>query len=135
MGIKISETSTIDLDQVLELYQANQWTAAQKPNELFQGLVNAHSLVSAWDGHKLVGLGNAISDGHLVVHYPHLLVHPDYQGQGIGRQIVAKLLEQYQGFHMQILTADEKSEAFYQKVGFSRAGKTIPMWIYKGKEH
>ncbi|GAL03228.1 histone acetyltransferase HPA2 and related acetyltransferases [Photobacterium aphoticum] len=32
---------------------------------------------------RLVGIGNAISDGHLVVYYPHMLVHPDVQGQGI----------------------------------------------------
>jgi GNAT superfamily N-acetyltransferase len=33
-----------------------------------------------------VGLGNAISDGALVVYYPHMLVLPEYQGRGIGRR-------------------------------------------------
>ncbi len=36
---------------------------------------------------------------------------------------------------MQMLTADDKAIDFYQKVGFERAGKTEPMWIYKGNEH
>jgi hypothetical protein len=47
--------------------------------------MGSHSLVTAWDDDRLVGLGNAISDGHLVVYYPHLLVHPDYQAEALAR--------------------------------------------------
>ena len=86
-------------------------------------------------GNKLIGLGNAISDGYLVVYYPHLLVHPHYQGKGIGKMIIEKMQEKYGNFHMQMLTADGKVIDFYQKAGFVKAGKTQPMWIYKGDEH
>jgi GNAT superfamily N-acetyltransferase len=58
---------------------------------LFNGLLNSDTLITAWENKKLVGLGNAISDGHLVVYYPHLLVHPDYQGKGIGKMIFDKI--------------------------------------------
>ncbi|WP_225586924.1 GNAT family N-acetyltransferase [Algoriphagus sp. Y33] len=78
---------------------------------------------------------NAISDGFLVVYYPHLLVHPDFQGKGIGKMIMDKMLEKYGHFHMQILAADGKASGFYQKAGFTKAGGTEPMWIYKGNEH
>lgn len=135
MNIQISESRAIPLVQILELYRANEWSSANKPNELYQGLMNSHSLISAWTEDKLIGLGNAISDGHLVVYYPHLLVHPDYQGQGIGQMIVAKMQEKYGNFHMQVLTADGRAIDFYKKVGFERAGATEPMWIYAGKEH
>ena len=40
---------------------------------------------------QLVGINNAISDGHLVVYYPHLLVHPDYYRQGIGKRMMQAL--------------------------------------------
>lgn len=43
--------------------------------------------------------------------------------------------ERYQGFHMQMLTADGRAIDFYKNLGFERAGKTEPMWIYGGKEH
>lgn len=133
--IIISERRDIEPEAILELYRANKWSSAEKPNELYNGLINSHSLLSAWDHEKLVGIGNAISDGHLVVYYPHLLVHPDYQGKGIGQMIVKKMQEKYGHFHMQMLTADGKAIDFYQKVGFVRAGNTVPMWIYKGDEH
>ena len=135
MNIKISDTRDIDLEQILELYESNEWSAVKKPAELRNGLLNSHSLFSAWDGNKLVGLGNAISDGYLVVYYPHLLIHPNYQGKGIGKMISDKFQEKYRNFHMQMLTADGKAIEFYKKVGFEKAGKTMPMWIYKGNEH
>ena len=125
----------IKLNDIIDLYRANKWSSADKPTELYNALRNSHSLFSAWDEGKLVGIGNAISDGYLVVYYPHLLVHPDYQGRGIGQMIVEKMQEKYQGFHMQMLTADGKAIDFYKKVGFVRAGQTEPMWIYKGDEH
>lgn len=135
MDIRIVETKDIELQQIIGLYKANEWSAANKPVALKNALFNSHSLITAWDEEKLVGLGNAISDGYLVVYYPHLLVHPAYHGKGIGQMIVAKLQEKYKNFHMQMLTADGKAIDFYKKVGFEKAGETMPMWIYKGKEH
>jgi GNAT superfamily N-acetyltransferase len=135
MNITISDRRDIPLENIISLYRANHWSSADKPHELYLGLLNSHSLFSAWDNDKLVGIGNAISDGYLVVYYPHLLVHPDYQGRGIGQMIAAKMQEKYSQFHMQILTADGKALDFYQKAGFVRAGNTEPMWIYQGDEH
>jgi predicted N-acetyltransferase YhbS len=64
-----------------------------------------------------------------------LLVHPDFQGQGIGKMIFTKIQKKYVSFHMQILVADGKSIDFYKKVGFEKADNTQPMWIYQGNEH
>jgi GNAT superfamily N-acetyltransferase len=133
--ITISETKEINLEDILVLYKANEWSSANKPNELYNALLNSETLITAWDEKKLVGLGNAISDGFLTVYYPHLLVLPEYQGKGIGKLIMDKMQEKYRHFHMQMLTADGRSVDFYKKNGFERAGKTEPMWIYQGDEH
>ena len=135
MNITISLSRDLDENDILQLYQANKWSAAEKPELLMKALSHSHSLVTAWDGTTLVGLGNAISDGYLVVYYPHLLVLPSYQGKGIGRLIMDKMQEIYKGFHMQMLTADGKAIDFYKKNGFERAGQTEPMWIYSGGDH
>ena len=135
MNISLSVKRDLDANDILQLYKANKWSAAEKPELLMKALSNSHSLVTAWDGTTLVGLGNAISDGYLVVYYPHLLVLPSYQGKGIGRLIMDKMQEIYKGFHMQMLTADGKAIEFYKKNGFERAGQTEPMWIYSGGDH
>jgi GNAT superfamily N-acetyltransferase len=133
--IHFSDTRELLLADVLALYQANRWSSAEKPELLHRALHGSHSLVSAWDGAKLVGLGNAISDGCLVVYYPHLLVLPEYQGRGIGRRLMEMLLRRYQGFHQHALLADGGAIEFYRKCGFERAGRTEPMWIYAGRDH
>lgn len=135
MNIQISVNRDLNANDVLQLYKANKWSSADKPELLVKALLNSHSLVTAWDGPKLVGLGNAISDGYLVVYYPHLLVLPSYQSKGIGRLIMDKMQEIYKGFHMQMLTADREAIDFYKKNGFERAGQTEPMWIYSGGDH
>ncbi len=134
-NIQISETRDLNLEDILDLYKANEWSSANKPSQLYNGLLNSETLITAWDGTKLIGLGNAISDGYLTVYYPHLLVLPNYQGKGIGKMIMDKMQEKYKDFHMQMLTADGKAIDFYKKNGFERAGNTEPMWIYSGNEH
>ncbi len=135
MEIVISDRRDLLVSDIVALYKANNWSSADKPKKLYNALINSHALFTAWENDTLVGLGNAISDGYMVVYYPHLLVHPDYQGKGVGKMIMDRMQEKYKGFHMQMLTADENAIDFYTKVGFERAVNTEPMWIYKGNEH
>jgi len=135
MDIEIKETKEVNKEKIIELYQANKWSSAEKPDLLYKALMNSDNLITAWDGNRLVGLGNAISDGYLVVYYPHLLVHPDYQGKGIGRMIVDRFQKKYENFHQQMLTADGRAIDFYRKCGFEKAGSTQSMWIYQGDDH
>lgn len=133
--LEISLNDSIEPDEVLALYRANGWSAAGKPTELIAALRGSHSLVTARIARQLVGLGNGISDGHLVAYFPHLLVLPALHGQVIGSKIMQALLARYAGFHQLMLVADGKAAGFYRALGFERAGKTEPMWIYAGTEH
>ena len=135
MRTEVTLDDEIEEDEVIALYRANGWSSADKPSELLAALRGSHSFVAARIDKRLVGIGNAISDGHLVVYYPHMLVHPDFHGHGIGSAMMRKLQTRYSDFHQQMLTADGKAVGFYEQHGFRRAGKTEAMWIYAGKEH
>lgn len=135
MNIDVSLAGELEEEEVIRLYRANGWSSADKPAQLMAALRNSHALVTARIGDELVGLGNAISDGHLVVYFPHMLVHPAHQGKGVGRLMMQSMLERYAGFHQMMLTADGEAIDFYKAMGFERAGKTEPMWIYAGSEH
>ncbi|WP_033398209.1 GNAT family N-acetyltransferase [Desulfospira joergensenii] len=135
IDLQISLEDNFEPGELIELYRANHWSSARKPEQLIPALKNSHALVTARISGKLVGLANAISDGYLVVYYPHMLVHPEYQGKGIGSAMIKCLQEKYAGFHQQMLVADGKAVEFYRANGFSRAGKTEPMWIYDGNDH
>lgn len=135
METEISLHDILETDEVVDLYRANGWSSARKPEQLLAALRNSHSLVTARVSGRLVGLANAISDGHLVVYFPHMLVHPDFQHQGIGRKMMQILLKKYELFHQMVLLADHRAAGFYRSLGFERAGQTEPMWIYAGNEH
>ncbi len=135
MAIELSENRKIEKEKILDLYRKNKWSSADKPDELIKALENSHSLITAWDGEILVGLANSISDGYLVVYYPHLLVLPEYQGTGVGKMIMNRFKEKYADFHQQILVADGGAIDFYKKCGFEKAGNCLPMWVYGGHDH
>lgn len=135
MQIVISLNDQIEDEEVLVIYKANKWSSAEKPEQLLAALRGSHSLVTARISGHLVGIANAISDSHLVVYYPHMLVHPQYQRKGVGRKMMEAMQSRYSSFHQQMLTADGDAIEFYKALGFVRAGKTEPMWIYAGNEH
>jgi len=80
MELELSLEDDIETDEVIAIYKANGWSSAEKPEKLIPALNNSDALVTARISGKLVGIGNAISDGSLVVYYPHMLVHPDHKG-------------------------------------------------------
>jgi GNAT superfamily N-acetyltransferase len=133
--MKFKYQKDIPKDQIVALYESLQWSSAKKSDLLLKALKHSHTVVTAWDGEKLVGLGNAISDGYLVVYYPHLAVHPEYQGKGIGTEIIKRMKKKYQGFHQQSLIADGRAVEFYKKCGFVEAGRCQALWIYQGNDH
>lgn len=135
MDVEIELNGKIEEREVIDLYRANNWSSAEKPDQLLPALRNSHSLVTARTSGLLVGIANAISDGHLVVYYPHMLVHPKYQRRGIGRKMMEVMHSIYGNFHQQMLTADGDAIEFYKSVGFVRAGNTQPLWVYAGTEH
>ena len=60
-----------------------------------------------------------------------MAVHPDYQGQGLGKGIVAKLVELSEGHKKIILYANPGKEGFYQKLGFKKM--TTAMAIFENQ--
>jgi GNAT superfamily N-acetyltransferase len=133
--ITYRDTRDIGVDSIVALYGANGWSSAEKPDLLHKALINSETLVSAWHDSRLIGLGNAISDGFLVVYYPHLLVLPEYHGHGVGTALMHRLKNRYRNFHQHMLVADGRAVKFFEKLGFVRAGNTESMWIYAGNDH
>ena len=99
LPIEYREDKDLPREQVIRLYSALDWSSARKPDRLMEALRGCHAVVTAWEGETLVGLASAISDGALVVYYVHVLVLREYQRRGIGREMMAKLMRRYEGFH------------------------------------
>lgn len=70
---------------------------------------------------QVVGFITAISDGVLSAYIPLLEVLPAYQGQGIGQELVRRLLTELKDLYMIDLLCDEELQPFYARVGMQRA--------------
>lgn len=69
---------------------------------------------------RLVGAGRALADGIDTSYICDVAVLPEYQGAGLGKQIVARLVELSRGHKKIILYAVPGKEPFYRKFGFRR---------------
>lgn len=48
---------------------------------LHKALMNSRTVLTAWDGERLVGLARVLDDSELVAFVHYVLVHPEYQGR------------------------------------------------------
>ena len=69
---------------------------------------------------RVVGFITAISDGILSAYIPHLEVLPEYQGQGIGSELVRRMLRRLGTLYMVDLLCDEDVQPFYDRLGMRR---------------
>ena len=72
------------------------------------------------DGGRMIGVGRALADGVDTSYVCDVAVLPEYQNTGLGKQIVARLVECSRGHKKIILYAVPGKEPFYRKFGFRR---------------
>lgn len=69
---------------------------------------------------KLVAAGRALSDGADCSYICDVAVLPEHQGNGLGREVMHRLMERSQGHKRIILYSAPGTEGFYKKLGFKR---------------
>jgi len=80
----------------------------------------SYSVVFVFDNNsKMIGMGRSISDGVRQAALYDIVVNPAYQGYGIGKEIVSRLMADTPGCNY-ILYASPGKEDFYRKLGFRK---------------
>ncbi|MFD0681504.1 MULTISPECIES: GNAT family N-acetyltransferase [unclassified Paenibacillus] len=90
------------------------------PKELlYKALVQSWHVICAYNQERLIGKGRIVSDGVINAYICGLVVHPDYQNQGIGSEMIRKLVEKGREskLHIQLLCTEENIP-YYNKLGF-----------------
>lgn len=93
----------------------------QADKALKNGLFNVSAIC---DG-EVVGMGRLVGDGAMYWYLQEIIVLPQYQGKGIGKSIVNRLIEHIKssaipGTQVSVgLTAVKGKEPFYEKLGFT----------------
>lgn len=122
MKIDYRLNHNLNIEQLARLYKSNNWSAYTDNLSTLKRSVD-HSLftVSAFDGHNLVGLIRVVGDGYSIIYIQDLLVHTEYQNQGIGKTLVERVLRRYSTVRQVVLLTDKGQENYYEKLGFSSA--------------
>ncbi|MEK7661993.1 MAG: GNAT family N-acetyltransferase [Patescibacteria group bacterium] len=99
------------------------WLNAPTPEKHLQLLKNSNYFVLAIDteSKKVVGFIAAITDEILAAYIPFLEVLPSYQKKGIGKELVARMLEMLKGYYMIDLLCDPELQPFYENIGLKKA--------------
>lgn len=83
--------NTVDVQTYLELRASVGWkelSVQQAEIALKRSLFT----VCAYDGERPVGMGRIVGDGVVIDYIQDLVVRPDIQSQGVGRQIIERLI-------------------------------------------
>lgn len=87
-----------------------------------RGLAGSWYGVTIWHGGMVVGMGRVIGDGGCFFQIVDIAVLPAHQGQGLGRRIMAALMERLEAHApataIVTLLADGDAQHLYRKFGF-----------------
>lgn len=109
---------------LLALYESVGWSAYTKePERLMRAIQQSLVVITCWQNNQLVGLIRAIGDQETILYIQDLLVHPDYQNQGIGQELMTRVLTRYPHIRQKVLMTEEAPAVrhFYEACGFHSA--------------
>jgi ribosomal protein S18 acetylase RimI-like enzyme len=93
------------------------WPAPPSPAQHLAVLRGSYGVVVARSQDSVVGFVNMISDGVLTAFIPWLEVLPEFQGQGIGTELMRRILAEAEHFYSVDLTCDEELRPYYERLG------------------
>lgn len=100
----------------------------KSPADLQVSFSNSMFKCFVYEAGKLVAAGRALADGVDCSYICDVAVHPEYQGKGLGRQVVMKLVELSKDHRKIILYAAVGKEPFYLKLGFKRMATAMAIF-------
>ena len=130
MMITYKDIKTFQEKDLKDLFTSVGWVSANYSDRLVKALANSGTVISAWDGDLLVGLINLLDDGELTAYAHYLLIRPEYQHKGIGKELLIRVKEKYKNYLYLVLIAENKEViSFYEKQGFRITEGSSPMMI------
>ncbi|MGV3466866.1 MAG: GNAT family N-acetyltransferase [Heyndrickxia sp.] len=113
------DLTDINWEEMRQVYQSVGWN--KHTEEIIQTVFLASNVVIiVRAGKRIVGFGRALTDGVFNAAIYDIVVHKDYQGLGIAKQIIAHLLKKLEGVSCIHFISTTGNEAFYKKQGFKK---------------
>ena len=110
-------------EQLHKLFVAVGWSDGTETPEMIQKgysvpWVNSTLVISAWDDGRLIGAVRVLSDTMFRSIIYDLIVLPEYQNKGIGKELVKRCIGHFPNSEWLVQTTKEIS-GYYEKSGFT----------------
>ena len=120
----------IDLDDMIELY-VDSTLGERRPigdrGRMARMVKEADLVITAWDVDLMVGISRCVTDWVYCTYLSDLAVRADYQGQGIGKELV-RLTREATPDATVILLAAPAAVDYYPRIGMTRHDSAWVLW-------
>lgn len=125
------DKSKINLYDLQQLYNDTAfWAQERNIDDLHQAIANSNPVITLWDKERLIGCARAASDGVYRATIWDVVVHPDYQGLGLGSKLVETIISHPLLNRVErVYLMTTHKQKFYQKIGFEE-NTTTTMVLY-----
>lgn len=139
MGLNIIYDNDLAVSDYNNLREIVGWNRIPE-QQAKAGLRRSDFVIAAKDGERTVGMSRVLTDGGCVALILDVVVHPEYQGRGIGRALMESVMKFIHSrmalgevSHICLMAAKGKEE-FYKKFGFEERpndmrGAGMTQWI------
>jgi spermidine synthase len=131
----LSNPTSEEKSRILSIYHRQKWwpETISDPLRIDRIIQGSHCYVVARDQRTIIGIGRALSDRVGDAYLHDITVVKSHRLQGIGRSIVAMLVERLQkdGITWIGLIAENGSASLYRKFGFIPFEGSIPMFRFE----
>lgn len=109
---------TVSVKALSDLRESVGWNRME--NEYNNPLMTSYYHIAVYDKDKLVGYIDCLSNGVTDAYIQDLMIHPNYQRQGIGTDLMNKMIGylKEKNIYMISVVFEESLKAFYEKFGF-----------------
>ena len=120
-SISYCEGQQVDPATVQRLFKEEQWNDFFDLDEVAYHLQTAVYVVTAWHEDQLIGYARLDGDNRLWAEISDVLVRADHQGQGIGTELVRRLMVkigEINPYYIQVTPIGDREVHLYEKFGF-----------------
>ena len=110
---------SISPEAMADLRESVGWNRMEK--EYDNPLMTSFFHIAVYDDDQLVGYVDSVSNGVTDAYIQDLIVRPDYQGKGIGTDLMKKMIASLKEKHIYIISVifEERLKSFYDRFGFN----------------
>lgn len=119
-----------EIEKYWNLFLTTGWNQRYNfsKQDLNDAIQNSWYAVSVYNSGNLIGFGRVIADGIHHALIVDMIIHPEYQGQGLGGKLLNKLVDKCKEKKIrdiQLFSAKDKY-VFYEKNGFKSRPVNAP---------